>query len=433
MSLITPSSTTHKPSHGKGKFGSRKAETARLYAHPLPIVFSEKTDAPSRIQSILSFLGLSLSNRIDNPHCEGVFDPYTRSVWVSKSEDVLVLWRRGFFGKGDLSRSEPSWYTRQLNIRKSGGKQMTSEEITAKRRAERKQFKADRAAAIAAVAEEAELIFATEGRVIAPALSGPAIPSAATWKPSQAPSQDSSSSNTPENTTQNDDPLVTPPTPTDEELLDPLIDVEHLQLTLQEAFFLLWTLECLTVLDPQTSEPMSLQQIWTSFQTAHLPPTIKPQLQFDNPFLINYMVYHHYRSLGWVVKGGIKFCVDYLLYKRGPVFAHAEYEIFIWPGDCPDDRTLLRFALVVCPVYEDPEDQAKSNLNLENSNPFPWSWLSTINRVNSQVQKTLVLVYVTIPARSRVPLNVLQTPACLAHYSIREVILRRFVPARMRD
>lgn len=76
---------------------------------------------------------------------------------------------------------------------------------------------------------------------------------------------------------------------------------------------------------------MTLKQIWIAFQTAELPPQIPPSptpqkyLQFDNPFLINYAVYHHYRSLGWVVKGGIKFCVDYLLYKRGPVFTHAEY------------------------------------------------------------------------------------------------------------
>ena len=187
--------------------------------------------------------------------------------------------------------------------------EMASEEITAKRRAERKQFKADRAAAIAAVAKEAEHIFATQGRVITPALSGPSIPSAATWKP---PSLTSASTN--------DAP------PTYQEHLGPLIDVEHLQLTLQEAFFLLWTLDCLTVLDPASSKPMSLQEIWTSFQLAHLPPTLPPTplLQFDNPFLINYIVYHHYRSLGWVIKGGIKFCVDYLLYKRGPVFAHAE-------------------------------------------------------------------------------------------------------------
>ena len=45
----------------------------------------------------------------------------------------------------------------------------------------------------------------------------------------------------------------------------------------------------------------------------------------DNPFVVQYAVVHHYRSLGWVIKSGVKFCADYLLYKRGPVFSHAEY------------------------------------------------------------------------------------------------------------
>ena len=72
---------------------------------------------------------------------------------------------------------------------------------------------------------------------------------------------------------------------------------------------------------------MTLSDIWTAFQRAHLP--LPPCVggyppRFDNPFLVNYAIYHHYRSLGWVVRSGIKFCVDYLLYKRGPVFHHAE-------------------------------------------------------------------------------------------------------------
>jgi tRNA-splicing endonuclease subunit Sen2 len=116
--------------------------------------------------------------------------------------------------------------------------ELTSEEITARRRAERKQFKLDRARAIAAVADEAETIFEIEGRVIQPALSGPAIPSAATWRPSPQL--------IPENTI-----LPTP----EEEILDdeePPENVEHLQLTLQEAFFLLWNLDCLTIFDPQS-------------------------------------------------------------------------------------------------------------------------------------------------------------------------------------
>lgn len=74
---------------------------------------------------------------------------------------------------------------------------------------------------------------------------------------------------------------------------------------------------------------MSVESLWNIFQQVHLqipiPDAPTQPLQFDNPFLVNYMVYHHYRALGWVVRGGLKFCVDYLLYKRGPVFAHAEY------------------------------------------------------------------------------------------------------------
>jgi tRNA-splicing endonuclease subunit Sen2 len=61
-----------------------------------------------------------------------------------------------------------------------------------------------------------------------------------------------------------------------------------------------------------------------SAYTSPLPDLPQEIPRPDNPFLVNYIVYHHYRSLGWVVRGGIKFCVDYMLYKRGPVFSHAE-------------------------------------------------------------------------------------------------------------
>lgn len=55
-----------------------------------------------------------------------------------------------------------------------------------------------------------------------------------------------------------------------------------------------------------------------------------------------------------------------------------------------DHCTLIRFALVVIPVYQDSQDQESSPFNLPNSTPFSWSWFSTINRVNSQVQKVIL-------------------------------------------
>ncbi|KAG2158294.1 uncharacterized protein EDB93DRAFT_657958 [Suillus bovinus] len=395
MSLIDQTSR----SKASSKSSSRRAETSRVYAHPLPIIFPEPT---------YKFIGLSLTRPL-NLHCTALFDPLTRSAWVSNPGDATLLWQRGFFGKGDLSRSEPSWLARQINARKMKGKALTSEEITAKRRAERKQFKLDRAKAIAAAAAEAETAFNEQGRIIAPGIAPDGtriIPSAATWKPTSA---SVASERSPEDVA-----------PDDEEENEPIQDLEHLQLSLQEAFFLVWALDCLTISNPETNVSFTLAEIWNTFQNAHVPslipqPNAPSRSRFDNPFLVSYVAYHHYRSLGWVVKSGIKFCVDYLLYKRGPVFQHAE------------------FAIVVIPTYEDPEDQANSPFKLQNAEPFTWSWLSTINRVNSQVQKTLVLSYITIPAESRVSPKILSSPACFAHYSVREVVLRRFIPARMRD
>lgn len=399
MSLTAPSQ--HRGPAGKA--GARKAENNRIYAHPLPLLLIQPDKSrhisPHRVLGLLGFGKV----RVENPHCEGVLDPATRSVWITNHKDAMVLWQRGFFGKGDLSRSEPSWYIRQVNARMAAGKYLTSEEIREKRRQERRQFKLDRARALAEAAAEAERAFA-EGRQAAPV----AIPSGATWKPQQSsltgdelPAASTESENNPE-----------------DELLE---DIEHLQLTLQEAFFLLWNFDCLTVQDPATNQSLSLERIWTTFQQVYWPPNVPQSLtsiyenRFDNPFFVHYVAYHYYRALGWVVKGGIKFCVDYLLYKRGPVFSHAE------------------FAIVVLPVYEDPEDQQTSPFSLNNAEPFSWTWLSTINRVNSQVQKTLILTYVTIPSRSRVNPQILDSPAALAHFTVREVVLRRFVPARMRD
>lgn len=47
--------------------------------------------------------------------------------------------------------------------------------------------------------------------------------------------------------------------------------------------------------------------------------------------------------------------------------------------------------------------------------------------------KSLMLVYVTIPAIKRVSLEKIDSPAVLQEYTIREVTIKRFVPARMRD
>ena len=111
-----------------------------------------------------------------------------------------------------------------------------------------------------------------------------------------------------------------------------LSNVEHFQLTLVEAFFLAGMLGCLQVHDNKNSviPLVTLYQLCMD-SPLHISSPSVTSIRPDNPFLLSYIVYHHFRSLGWVVKNGTKFCVDYLLYKRGPVFSHAEFAVLVIP------------------------------------------------------------------------------------------------------
>lgn len=132
---------------------------------------------------------------------------------------------------------------------------MTSEEIREKRRQERKQFKLDRAKALADAAAEADAAF-REGREAAL----PAIPSGATWKP-QPSIPDAIPETLPLDEAEDQDASVL-------EDVEPLEDVEHLQLTIQEAFFLSWGLDCLTILEPSTVCCLSFHFFHTIIMTT---------------------------------------------------------------------------------------------------------------------------------------------------------------------
>lgn len=79
-----------------------------LYINLLPLLPSP----PSFFSSFLSSIPqLSL-----NPtQIQAVYDELTGMIRVHDEEDMTLLWRRGFFGKGSLSRSEPSWRRRVEN------------------------------------------------------------------------------------------------------------------------------------------------------------------------------------------------------------------------------------------------------------------------------------------------------------------------------
>ena len=202
---------------------------------------------------------------------------------------------------------------------------------------------------------------------------------------------------------------------------EPLVlrDQEHAQLTLEEAFFLAYALGALEILDPDTKKPIPNQDLFYLFRkTSYFPPLANPSLSPDDPFMTNYVVYHHFRSLGWVLRSGIKFSVDYMLYVRGPVFSHAE------------------FGALILPSYSDPYWSSNPFLQnyVKSKETRTWAWMNRIHRVITQVKKTLVLVYVDIPkpldAEEEAKMGI---DAMLARYKVREVMMKRFSTNRQRD
>ena len=194
-------------------------------------------------------------------------------------------------------------------------------------------------------------------------------------------------------------------------------DQEHFQLTMEEAFFLSYSLGALQVLNPITKSAISNEDLFSLFRkSSYYPPISNPGFSLDDPFLISYVVYHHFRSLGWVVRGGVKFAVDYLLYNRGPVFSHAE------------------FAILILPSYSDPYWSSDPFLrSYVKGKEKSWSWMHCINRVITQVKKTLILVYVDIPAPidGKVEREI-GVDGILAKYKVREIVMKRWSSNRMR-
>jgi tRNA-splicing endonuclease subunit Sen2 len=194
-----------------------------------------------------------------------------------------------------------------------------------------------------------------------------------------------------------------------------LKNMEHLQLMPEEAFFLSFGLGALQVTDPASGSQLSSLDLLRLFrQHSYFPPRVEAEdaaLQPDDNFLVHYAVYHHFRSLGWVPRGGIKFGVDWLLYTRGPVFDHAE------------------FGLIVIPSYSDALWKESGKQNPQKT----WQWLHGTVRVLSHVTKSLVLVYVDVPPPSKFEQALEQGVAeALKLYKVREVMVKRWSSNRNR-
>lgn len=172
---------------------------------------------------------------------------------------------------------------------------------------------------------------------------------------------------------------------------------EALHLTFEETFFLLFGLGCLQVIHFDGSL-LDINSAWLYFCKE------KPD------FLQKYVVYHYYRSKGWVVKPGIKYGGDFLLYKKGPPFYHASYMVIIEIADAD--------SLVVDPTMS--------------SRSMTWNSLFGFERLSETAAKETLFAQVLWP--SSVPRDTSRTsPEILSEFTVRELLWRRWNPKQHRE
>lgn len=157
-----------------------------------------------------------------------------------------------------------------------------------------------------------------------------------------------------------------------------LIVYEHVYLLPEETIFLQHTFGCLEVRD-ELDHIYSPEELWQRF-------TLK-----DRNFPIKYAVYFHFRSRGWVVKPGLKFGCEYMLYRFGPTYNHADHCLSI------------------------------ENFWKENSSN--WSFVAGLNRACLNAGKTLLITHVDL---AEICSNEIEN--FLEQTKIRTLELRRWLP-----
>ncbi|KAJ4293466.1 tRNA splicing endonuclease subunit sen2 [Kalmusia sp. IMI 367209] len=432
-----------KPKDSNSNAAPRKARTKRpnyneIHARPLPLeIHPLPAFIPHNPLSIVRIAITLLSQSIWRPSShpaahKAYFSVETQSIHVTDPKTIRALWEQGFWGSGSLSRSEPQWLAQEK--RKRGIDAITtSEEVTRKRREERRQFKLERAKA---QREAIEQQLREEGKLDAETNLDELVENGnvtespkGTLYPSDAGVPLGDVSATHVNTVMEEvEKTLAEEMPSFDTAIK---DEEHLQLTFEEAFFLSYVLGVLDVyhhdIRLDSSELFRLICAHSEYLSdgdefsSRIPNSLMAcPIEPDNSFILKYVVFHHFRSLGWVVRAGIKFACDYLLYLRGPAFTHAE------------------FAIMIVPAYSDPYWSATSEraAACKNKEQRDWWWLHRLNRVQTQVHKTLLLVYVEIPP----PWDKYETKSAgvdvgnvLQRYRVREFVWRRWSPNRNRD
>uniref|UniRef100_H3AIX8 tRNA-splicing endonuclease subunit Sen2 n=1 Tax=Latimeria chalumnae TaxID=7897 RepID=H3AIX8_LATCH len=163
---------------------------------------------------------------------------------------------------------------------------------------------------------------------------------------------------------------------------------EYLQLSLEEAFFLVYALGCLTVYYEE------ITIIFKYICTVNPPP-------FFRCVFKQYGIF----ALKWIKRAACSYSkLILLLYRKGPPFYHASFSVVVEMVDYCYQGVPRR--------------------------PFSWRSLCGLNRITANVSKELLLCYLIKP--SDMTDEDLSSPECMRRIKVQELLLNRWVSSRER-
>lgn len=186
---------------------------------------------------------------------------------------------------------------------------------------------------------------------------------------------------------------------------------EYLQLGSEEAFYLSHKLNILNIISEDGGKNLNETELWECFRNKN--------------FIPRYVAYCYYRERGWVPKSGLKFGVDFVLYKHGPVTHHSSYAVvvrMINGRNKSDEETTQEETSTVSTDHNVKACQTG----------LTWRDVIAFDRVSKSVVKDLIVCYVV--NHHQLPWNetVKEFPSCLEKLSISEIFVKRWEPDKER-
>ncbi|XP_071696183.1 tRNA-splicing endonuclease subunit Sen2-1-like [Rutidosis leptorrhynchoides] len=165
-------------------------------------------------------------------------------------------------------------------------------------------------------------------------------------------------------------------------------DKQWFQLTLEEAFYLCYSLKCIKIVGGDHTIKTD-NELWEHMtcNKASFPDFFK--------------AYSHLRVKNWVVRSGCQFGVDFVAYRHHPSLVHSEYGVL---------------------VFSEGNENGNDRFRV-------WSDYQCTLRLCGGVAKTLLILLVSRNGKSVISplLN------CIDDYSVEERIVTRWTPERSRE